>query len=412
MRTVAVHAVRVAVLVVEGVLQEALGRLALVLGAQPRHDPVLDGHVRERLGGHQLEQPAQLGAEGLPEAVVAGDRGPHQVGHRGVQDLAVERLLHGLAGRGGDELAGDADLGDPVGGPAAVEQALLPQRAAVLAPAPAVDHRGDDVDELGPQHRLDDRHDVGVVALGGEGEVVLVPEGATEHPGARHQVRHDLGVLVEGDADPAVPVGALGPERLLVLALLLEGHGPDRDVRAARVQRAGEPFVALREHGVVGVAEREVAALGVRHAGVAGRADAAVRLADQPDVAVLTGQPPGHLGRAVHGAVVDQDDLEVGVGLRQQAVDTRLELADGGVERHHDAEPGQHRAATAQHRPLDELGAAGALRTGDHRLGHRQSSSGRDRTGTGPGGTMIGDAARPTGGRGVIEPARPCATTG
>ena len=191
------HPVRVAVLVVEGVLQEALGRVPLVVRAQPRDDPVLDRDGRERLGGDQVEEPAQLGAEGLPVAVVAGDRGPHQVGDGGVQHLGEERPLHRLAGRGHHQLAGGTDLRDPVGDPAAVLQALLPQRAVVLAPAPAVDHRGQDVDAGGPEHGVDDRDDVGVVALGGEGQPLLVPERAAEHPGPGHQVGHDLGVVVQ-----------------------------------------------------------------------------------------------------------------------------------------------------------------------------------------------------------------------
>ena len=98
---------------------------------------------------------------------------------------------------------------------------------------------------LGAEHGVDDRDDVGVVALGGEGQPLLVPERAAEDPGAGHQVGHDLGVVVEGDPDATLAVGALGPGGLLVQSLLLQGDRADADVRAALQQRAGEPFVGL-----------------------------------------------------------------------------------------------------------------------------------------------------------------------
>ncbi len=130
-----------------------------------------------------------------------------------------------------------------------------------------------------------------------------------------------------------------------MLALELEGHRPDGDVRAALLEGGREPLVAVGQHGVVGVAEREVLAPGLRRPGVACGADAEVGLAEDADVVVLAGQVARDVGRAVDGPVVDQQDLELGVGLREQALHARLELSDRVVERHDHAQAGQVRSA-------------------------------------------------------------------
>ena len=228
----------------------------------------------------------------------------------------------------------------------------------------------------GPEHGVDDRDDVGVVPLGGEGQPLLVPERAAEHPGPGHQVGHDLGVVVHAHPDAALGVGALGPGRLLVLALLLERHRADADVRAALQQRTAEPLVGLHQHDVVRVAEREVPSRGAGDAGVARRADAEVRLGDQPDPPVGVGVPAGDLRRPVGGPVVDEHDLELRVGLREEAGQAGVEGAGGVVEGHDHAQPRQHRAPASQHHPFHELGRTGAFQAPDRQLHQRQSPSG------------------------------------
>src|SRR4051794_37798602 len=71
------------------------------------------------------------------------------------------------------------------------------------------------------------------------------------------------------------------------------------------------------EEPVVGVEEDQVVPGGVAQAGVAGGGQAAVGLADADHAGVAGGDGAGVVG----GAVVDDDDLDPGVGLGQDAVE-------------------------------------------------------------------------------------------
>ena len=78
-----------------------------------------------------------------------------------------------------------------------------------------------------------------------------------------------------------------------------------------------------RQQPVVGVEEDEQLAVALADAGVAGGREAEVLLADAADA----GEALGDSARVVGRAVVDDDDLDLGVGLREDALDRLVEVA-------------------------------------------------------------------------------------
>ena len=93
----------------------------------------------------------------------------------------------------------------------------------------------------------------------------------------------------------------------------------EHEVGAARLERGDRPLDLLRLQPVIGIHQADHLAARCRQALVEGVADATVGLADP------TGQPAGVAPDDLEGAVgrgaVDHDVLDLGVGLREHAVD-------------------------------------------------------------------------------------------
>ncbi len=89
-------------------------------------------------------------------------------------------------------------------------------------------------------------------------------------------------------------------------------------------------------HLVVAVGEGYPLATGVVEAEVAGGGDAAVGLVENADAGVTGSIFVADGGAAVGGAVVDEQQLKVGVGLRQYRVDAPPQILFGIVDGHYD----------------------------------------------------------------------------
>ena len=133
-------------------------------------------------------------------------------------------------------------------------------------------------------------------------------------------------------------------------------EGPHAHGGAVAPGRPQEPQEGLDEvggHQVVGVDEHEAAPARGPDAGVAGRRDPPVVLAQVADAGV--GQragphdPAGRVGRAV----VDDDDLDGALGLGGEAVQALVDVRLGVVDGHDDARPrpGGGGAGGARHDP-------------------------------------------------------------
>src|SRR5205823_13380684 len=100
-----------------------------------------------------------------------------------------------------------------------------------------------------------------------------------------------------------------------------------------RRQDGGLLFQLLRQPDIVGVDEGDVVAARAADAQVACRAHAAVLVAGVVQVAypggVQGGVAPGDRSAAVGRAIVDQQQLPVGVGLSEYAGDRLVEVALG-----------------------------------------------------------------------------------
>ncbi|CAL1240032.1 protein of unknown function [Candidatus Methylocalor cossyra] len=83
---------------------------------------------------------------------------------------------------------------------------------------------------------------------------------------------------------------------------------------------------------IVGVEKRDVAAPRLPEPEIAGRADAAVVLVEHPDPWVVEAGEAG--GRVIGRTIVDDDQLEVAVGLRQDAGNAPLDQPSAVVARH------------------------------------------------------------------------------
>jgi hypothetical protein len=122
----------------------------------------------------------------------------------------------------------------------------------------------------------------------------------------------------------------------------------DDEVRAGLVEHADHALVRLRKHRVVGVHERDQLTARVPDAQVARSAEPAVGSRHHPDVGEAVGVVARNRGGPVGRTVVDHDDLEVAVGLREDAVDGLGQVVldvEGG---HDHAQPGSSRGLSPQ----------------------------------------------------------------
>ena len=165
-------------------------------------------------------------------------------------------------------------------------------------------------------------------------QVRAVPELPAEQLVPREDVAEDLGVLVDEGHPPRVQ--PLHPPRLLEPVALPPRDRAGHEVGAA-AQLAPHHVVRRRRHDVVAVGEGEQLARGHLGPGVAGGPEPVVVGVEDPDPVGVGGgvgvrDRPGGVGRAV----VDDHDLEGGVGLREQAVEALAEVVLDVVGRHHD----------------------------------------------------------------------------
>ncbi len=245
----------------------------------------------------------------------------------------------------GQEAADGGDGGGPVAdalgdGPPGGDRAV--------AVAPVVDGLLDDVDRAGQEVGGQDDGDVLVQHSGREGEGVLVPEGAAED-------------LVAGDAVPEqdpVPGDMGGPAGLLHRLAEHRGllqrpahpqpqHVAGREVGAGGVEFGEHTSVRAGRNDVVAVHERQElpARVGLADPGVAGRAEPGVLLPDQPETGVALGELLRDARALVGGAVVDEDDLQVGHGLLGEGGQAGTDVLLHVVEGDDDGETGCHRGA-------------------------------------------------------------------
>ena len=211
--------------------------------------------------------------------------------------------------------------------------AALGDGAAVGADPPQVDEVAQDVEpgrgDEGPgQGRL-----VLVAQALGEREARVLPELASVD-------------LVDGE-DVGQHQRHVGEREPLAVRCVVELHQPgqalppvlvalqpaDHHVGAGPRDGGHHRLVGPGHQQVVGVEEGEVGAARLRDPPVAGGAQAGVGLVDDPEPRVLGGVPLGDGDGAVGAAVVDQDRLEPGVGLGQQALegvgDVALDVVNG-----------------------------------------------------------------------------------
>ena len=122
----------------------------------------------------------------------------------------------------------------------------------------------------------------------------------------------------------------------------------------------------VRLEGVVGVDEHQVLAAGRLRPSVAGRAQARVGLPDDLDPPIPADVRLHDVDAPVRRSVVDQDDLELRVGLRDEAVEAGRQIALHTVDRDDQADQGAGTALPAPAAGSDRSGAApsGSLQPG------------------------------------------------
>ncbi len=112
-----------------------------------------------------------------------------------------------------------------------------------------------------------------------------------------------------------------------------------RSARERRI-RWTSAGVRVRRYDVVGVDEAEQVAGGMTESLVAGRAETLVGGVDDPDALVAGRHGLGQVARSVVRAVVDDDDLQPVVPLRQEAVEALHDVPLDVVDRDDDADQG------------------------------------------------------------------------
>lgn len=266
-----------------------------------------------------------------------------QVAGEGVGVVAAPGL--GQVGPVGEEAADGGDGGDPVAdapghGPPGGDRAV--------AVAPVVYGFLDDVDGAGQEVGGQDDGDVLVQHPGGEGEGVLVPEGAAEHLVARDAVAEQDPVPGDVGGLPGL-LHRLAEHRGLfeLPARPQPEHVAGGEVGPGAVEFGQHPGVRAGRHDVVAVDERQElrAGVGLADPGVAGRAESGVLLPDQPEARVAVRELLCQGRSVVRGAVVDEDDLQVRHGLLGERGQAGTEVLLDVVEGDDDGETGCHRGA-------------------------------------------------------------------
>ncbi len=287
--------------------------------------------VHEAEGAHPLHGPAQVVRLRVQAPQVRGD-GPHEAAavvlvaaaqFGGVEAQVVREELGALVGEQvraadvGEEVVGVLVDEDPVADAAELVAPVGDGGLVALAlPHPPVDGGGEEGEGAGVEVR--DGGEVGVLeedALG-EADAEVVEEVVAVELAGRDGVGEELGEGAEA-SDGLVPGVELRlPDGDLVGAQVDAQGAAGGDVGAGG-ERGGEQFLdGLEGQFVVGVEEHHVLAGGGLDAVVPGRSAAAavLRPLDDPHPVVL-GEPAGGEQRAVGGAVVDDQDLDVAVGL-------------------------------------------------------------------------------------------------
>ena len=106
------------------------------------------------------------------------------------------------------------------------------------------------------------------------------------------------------------------------------------EVRAGPVERTEQQLAEIGRELVVAVDEAEELSAGDVGAGVAGFAETAVGLRDEPEAVIALGVPAGDGGGVVGRAVVDHDHLDIAEGLVGDRVEALLEVALDVEDRH------------------------------------------------------------------------------
>ncbi len=335
-------------------LQQGGQGRAIGVHQRPRRDPVAQVHVRPGLRRCAVQDVAhrlrQLGVVG----VVGVQAGPDVGEQVELEDLAVPPLQHPSTAVGADH------PGHLVHGLQPVVQVvraglLLRDRRAVAPCPPAVDDVGQDVEGGRPQVRTRDRHLVLVAHAHREPEVDGLEELPAEHLGAGEDVGHRLRHLVEGDVAAQHLVQPARPRLLHVgLVVGLPFQGAHREVRPGADEGADVvPQRGLGE-GVVRVDEGHQVAAGLGDPPVAGRPEPGVLLAHDAHAVVGRRVPRDDVHRPVGRPVVDDDHLEVAVGLAEDRGEAGVDVVLDRVDGDHDADQWL----------LGQWGGRGRLRSG------------------------------------------------
>ncbi len=225
---------------------------------------------------------------------------------------------------------------------------------AALPPLPVV--HADPVERRdrlrGHQHRVRPRRVL--VPTGREGEPLLLDELPPVRlvPGHHQQPQQPRPVLQteRGRALLGELQGRLVADRLArpVGARVVE----DQDVRiAGLLQPVRDRAQRVRREGVVAVEEQQVVAARVRHAGVAGAAQADVLgQVNGEHARVAGGELVDDRPARVRRAVVDDDQFQIGTGLGEHRFEALVQVRLNLVRGDNDTEPGQeaiHRSARA-----------------------------------------------------------------
>jgi hypothetical protein len=225
----------------------------------------------------------------------------------------------------------------------ALDAPLRDRQVPALADPVEVDRLLDHVDGARREVRRQDHRDVLVVAADREAPAVLLPERALEQLVPGRAVGDQRAVARDVRLHPRLRERTREEARLRGAG---RGQAVDvagREVRAGLVERADEQLVGARRDDVVGVHEGDELAAGVLDAGVARGAQAAVLLAYDPEARVARGELLGERRAGVGRAVVDEDRLEVAVGLPGERVQAGRQVALDVVDGDDDADPRRHR---------------------------------------------------------------------
>ena len=91
---------------------------------------------------------------------------------------------------------------------------------------------------------------------------------------------------------------------------------------------------------VIRVHKYQILSCGSTDTGISGIGQTTVFLMDHPNSAVRTGIAIAHGRTTVRTAVIDQDDLNIAVGLATQGLDTFIQIRFHFVNRHNDRKHG------------------------------------------------------------------------